>query len=86
MLAINVSNVSNLNNDEIKKSIETKMDLKFEFNELLKSRFAEILLQCIQMIVINTEQPIVPIQINSDQFQKIINIFQVGRIYVKKKK
>lgn len=81
MLAINISNVSYLNHDDIKKSVETKIGFK-EFNELVKSQFSEILLKCIQMIVVNTEQPIVPIQINSDQFQKIINIFQVGRIKI----
>jgi hypothetical protein len=71
--------VSYLNHDEIKKSVEIKINSE-EFNELIKSQFSEILLKCIQMIVINNEQPIVPIQINSNQFQKIINIFQVGSI------
>lgn len=76
-MAIKVGNVSLLNYDETKNIIENILNQK-HFNELIKSNILGILLKCIQMIVINDEQPIIPIQINSNQFFNIINIFQVN--------
>lgn len=77
LMAIKVGNVSLLNYDETKNIIESILNQK-HFNELIKSNILGILLKCIQMIVINNEQPIIPIQINSNQFFNIINIFQVN--------
>lgn len=77
MLAIKVGNLSILNYDETKNCIENILSQK-HFNELIKSNILDILLKCVQMIVINNEQPIIPIQINSNQFLNIINIIQVN--------
>lgn len=70
-----------LNYNEIKSLIEIYVDQK-HFNELIKSQFSDILLKCIQMVVINTENPIIPFQISSDQFSNILNIFQVKIRYI----
>lgn len=75
-MAIKVGNVPLLNHNVIQISIENVLGQKY-FNELIKSQFSDILIKCIQMVVINTEEPIIPIQINSNQFLNIINIFQV---------
>jgi len=75
-LAIKIGNVPSLNHDKIKSLIEIYVDQK-HFNELIKSQFSDILLKCIQMVVINTEKPIIPFQISSNQFLNILNIFQV---------
>ncbi|VVC40821.1 Hypothetical protein CINCED_3A017263 [Cinara cedri] len=75
MLAIEIGNVPFLNHNDIKNCIENILS-QAHFNELTRSQFPNILLKCIQMVVINTEQPINPIQINSDQFLNIMNIFQ----------
>lgn len=77
LLAIKVGNDPFLDYNTIKCFIENELDEK-HFNELIKSQFSDILFKCIQMVVINTDQPIIPIQINSDQFLTIINIFQVN--------
>lgn len=77
-MAIKVGNDPFLDYNIIQYFIENKLGKK-RFNELIKSQFSDILLKCIQMIVINTDQPIIPIQINSDQFLTIINIFQVNK-------
>lgn len=78
MLAIKVESGTFINHDEIKDFIENILGQE-HFKELVKSQFPDILLNCIQMIVCNTEEPIVPIQINSNQFLKINNIFQVKK-------
>lgn len=80
LLAIKIGNVPFLNHDDIKSCIENILSQN-HFIELIKSQFPDILLKCIQMVVINTEEPILPIQINSDQFKNIINYFQVNRFY-----
>ncbi|XP_050523942.1 serine-protein kinase ATM isoform X2 [Daktulosphaira vitifoliae] len=49
------------------------------FNDLIKSSFTNILLQCTQMIDIE-EHTDYPIEINRKQFLKIINIFQENLI------
>ncbi|XP_026809071.1 serine-protein kinase ATM isoform X1 [Rhopalosiphum maidis] len=80
LLAIKIVDVPFINHDEIKKVIVDELSEK-RFNELIKFQCSDIILQFIQMVVINTEHPIVPIQISSDQFLILINIFQ--EIYVK---
>ncbi|CAH1736405.1 unnamed protein product, partial [Aphis gossypii] len=77
---IEIVEVPFINHDEIKKVIVNELG-EIYFNELIKLQCTDIILQFIQMVVINTEQPIVPIQISSDQFLVLINIFQ--EIYVK---
>lgn len=78
MLAIKIGNVPLLNYDDIKSCIENILSHN-HFIELIKSQFPDILLKCIQMVVINTEESILPIQIDSDQFNNIINFFQVKK-------
>lgn len=78
-MAIKIGNVPFLNYDEIKNFIENKLDQKHLY-ELIRSQFLDILSKCIQMIVVNTEEPIIPIQINSYQFLSIMNILQVKYI------
>ncbi|KAE9539511.1 hypothetical protein AGLY_004763 [Aphis glycines] len=80
LLVIKIVEVPFINHDEIKKVIVNELG-EIYFNELIKLQCTDIILQFIQMVVINTEQPIVPIQISSDQFLVLINIFQ--EIYVK---
>lgn len=63
-------------NGATKNLIENELGEK-NFTELIRSHCSNIVLQFIQMVVINTEQPIVPIQISSDQFLILIEIFQV---------
>lgn len=77
MLVIKIVEVPFINHDEIKKVIVNELG-EIYFNELIKLQCTDIILQFIQMVVINTEQPIVPIQISSDQFLVLINIFQVN--------
>jgi len=77
LLAIKIVDVPFINHDEIKKVIVDELS-EIRFNELIKFQCSDIILQFIQMVVINTEQPIVPIQISSDQFLILINIFQVN--------
>lgn len=79
LMAIKVGDVAFLNYDQIKNFIENKFDQKNLYN-LIRSQFLDILLKCLQMIVVNTEQPIIPIQINCDQFLSIMEIFQVKYI------
>lgn len=79
LLAIKIGNISFLNHDNIKNCIENILPQN-HFNELIRSQFPNILLNCILMIVTNIEQPIIPIQINSDQFINIINILQVKNL------
>lgn len=76
MLAIKIVEVPFLNHDEIKNLIESQLG-EINFKELISSQCSNIILQFIQMVVINTEQPIAPIQISSDQFLILIKIFQV---------
>jgi len=75
-LAIKIGSVSLLNYDEIKNFIEDKLGEE-HVHELIKAQISDILSKCIQMIIVNTEQPIIPIQINKNQFLNIMNIFQV---------
>lgn len=77
LLVIKIVEVPLINHDEIKKVIVDELGGKY-FNELIKLQCTAIILQFIQMVVTNTEQPIVPIQISSDQFLVLINIFQVN--------
>jgi len=79
LLAIKIVEVPFINHDEIKNFIESQLG-KIKFNELIRSQCLNIILQFIQMVVINTEEPIVPIQISSDQFLVLINIFQVNNL------
>ncbi|XP_029344827.1 serine-protein kinase ATM [Acyrthosiphon pisum] len=82
LLAIKIVEVPFLNHDEIKNLIESQLG-KINLNELIKSQCSNIILQFIQMVVMNTEQPISPIQISSDQFLILIKIYQ--ETYVKNK-
>lgn len=65
-----------INQDKIKDLINKTLGEQ-DFDELIKSQFPDILLNCIQMVVSDSEQPIAPIQINSNQFLQISTIFQV---------
>jgi len=76
LLAIKIVEVPFLNQDEIKNFIESQLG-EIKIIELISSQCSNIILQFIQMVVINTEQPIAPIQISSDQFLILIKIFQV---------
>jgi len=76
-LAINLVELPFLDHDEIKNLIKNQLG-EMHFNELIRFQYSDIILQFIQMVVINTEQPIVPIQISSEQFLILINIFQVN--------
>jgi len=75
-LAIEIVEVPFLSHDETKNLIENELG-QTHFKEIIKLQCSDIILQFIEMVVINTEQPIVPIQINSEQFLALINIFQV---------
>lgn len=78
MLAIKTANITVFNYDEIKDRIINILSEE-RFNELIKLQISDILLKCIQMIEVNIEEPIIQIQINSNQFLDIINILQVTR-------
>ncbi|XP_060874698.1 serine-protein kinase ATM isoform X2 [Metopolophium dirhodum] len=75
LLAIKIVEVPFLNHDEIKNLIESQLGEE-NLNDLIRSQYSNIILQFIQMVVINTEEPIAPIQISSDQFLILIKIFQ----------
>jgi len=77
LLVTKIVEVPFINHDEIKKVIVDELG-EIYFNELIKLQCTDIILQFTQMVVINTEQPIFPIQISSDQFLVLINIFQVN--------
>lgn len=79
MLAIKIVEIPFLNHDEIKNLIESQLS-EVNFNDLIRSQCLDIILQFIQMVVINTEQPIAPIQISGEQFLILINIFQVNNL------
>lgn len=80
LFAIKIGNVEFLNHDAIKNIIVNTLGRQ-HFNVLIKSQYTHILLKCIQMVIENKiEHPIIPIQINRDQFLNIINIFQVNNL------
>lgn len=77
LFALKIGSVHFLDHDAIKNFIESTLGQQ-HFNDLIKSQYTHILLKCIQMVIESKiEQPIIPIQINKDQFLNIINIFQV---------
>lgn len=81
LLAIKIGNEPSLSYDELKSLIEMYVDQN-HFNNLLRSQFSDILLNCIQMVVTNTEKPIIPFEFSSEQFLNIVNIFQVKTRFI----